>query len=283
MLDIDQIESQFRASVKERPVFDRPQVKKILIVTDLDESESGPVVDRLRKFLSILDDEEEAYWETVTGDRYGSVRELLGLCERSKADLIVTYRHLQEREDLPYSLGTYCDMLTQVMTTPILLVPKPSHAAFGALENTDRVMVMTDRIVGDRSLVNWGLRLCEMGGRLVLAHVEDDAAFHRYVQVISKIPGIDTDFAESAIEKKLLKEARDFMADVAEGVKKIRPKVEVQSEVRMGHAVKHFKSLVEEHEVDVLVVNTKDEEQLAMHGVAYSLGVELVDRPLLML
>ena len=212
------------------------------------------------------------------------MQKLLGICEEKRADLIVTYRHLKENEDLPYSLGTYCDMLTQVMTTPILLIPKPSHLRFDEImTNTDRVMIMTDHIVREHALVNWGLRLCEKGGQLVLVHVEDDAVYERYIDAIGKISGLDTEFARKAISKQLLNEAGDFMAAVEAGVKELRPKVKVIPEVKMGHAVTHFKQLVEEHEVDILVINTKDAEQMAMHGVAYSLAVELTGRALLML
>ena len=41
--------------------------------------------------------------------------------------------------------------------------------------------------------------------------------------------------------------------------------------------------LIEQHQVDLLVLNTQDENQLAMHGVAYALAVELRHIPLLML
>ena len=44
-----------------------------------------------------------------------------------------------------------------------------------------------------------------------------------------------------------------------------------------------YKELVEENEIDLLVMYTKDEEQLAMHGIAYPLAVELRSTPLLML
>ena len=44
-----------------------------------------------------------------------------------------------------------------------------------------------------------------------------------------------------------------------------------------------YKELVEENEIDLLVMYTKDEEQLAMHGIAYPLAVELRATPLLML
>jgi len=51
----------------------------------------------------------------------------------------------------------------------------------------------------------------------------------------------------------------------------------------MGHRLQDYKRLVTEHDVDLLVMNTKDHEQLAMHGVAYPLTVELRDTPLLLL
>ena len=41
--------------------------------------------------------------------------------------------------------------------------------------------------------------------------------------------------------------------------------------------------LIERHQVDLLVLNTKDQHQLAMHGMAYALAVELRQTPLLML
>ena len=51
----------------------------------------------------------------------------------------------------------------------------------------------------------------------------------------------------------------------------------------LGHHVADVTRLIEEHQVDLLVLNTKDEDQAAMHGLAYSLAVELRKIPLLML
>ena len=50
-----------------------------------------------------------------------------------------------------------------------------------------------------------------------------------------------------------------------------------------GHHLFEYRRLIEQHEVDLLVLNTKDEDQLAMHGIAYALAVELRQIPLLML
>ena len=53
--------------------------------------------------------------------------------------------------------------------------------------------------------------------------------------------------------------------------------------VRLGRSVRDYRELVEARQVDLLVFNTKDSAQLAMHGMAYSLAVELKRVPLLLL
>ena len=57
----------------------------------------------------------------------------------------------------------------------------------------------------------------------------------------------------------------------------------VETVVAMGHRLSEYEQLIREHEVDLLVMNTKDEDQLAMHGLAYPLAVNLRSIPLLML
>jgi hypothetical protein len=51
----------------------------------------------------------------------------------------------------------------------------------------------------------------------------------------------------------------------------------------MGRRLAEYQRLIEEHKIDLLVLNTMDEDQLAMHGLAYPLAVELRQIPLLML
>ncbi len=51
----------------------------------------------------------------------------------------------------------------------------------------------------------------------------------------------------------------------------------------MGNHLRDYRRLIEEHKVDLLVMNTKDDEQLAMHGLAYPLTVELRNTPMLLL
>ena len=57
----------------------------------------------------------------------------------------------------------------------------------------------------------------------------------------------------------------------------------VQEIVTMGHFIRDYRRLLSEQEIDLLVLNTKDDEQLAMHGLAYPLTVELRETPLMLL
>jgi hypothetical protein len=51
----------------------------------------------------------------------------------------------------------------------------------------------------------------------------------------------------------------------------------------MGHHVSDCREIIDQHAIDLVVMNTKDEDQLAMHGLAYPLAIELRDLPLLLL
>ena len=58
---------------------------------------------------------------------------------------------------------------------------------------------------------------------------------------------------------------------------------EIRSIVTMGERIEEYRRLVEDHRVDLLVLNTMDAGQLAMHGKAYALAVALRGIPLLLL
>ena len=51
----------------------------------------------------------------------------------------------------------------------------------------------------------------------------------------------------------------------------------------MGHRIAEYRRLITEHKVDLLVMNTRDDDQLAMHGLAYPLAISLRETPLLLL
>jgi len=144
-------------------------------------------------------------------------------------------------------------------------------------------MAIASHLTGDHVLVNTAVRFTEENQTLWLTHIEDKATFDRYMDVISKISTIETDEAHKDVLGQLMKEPQDYIEDCVDVLREAGVLLQVQPLVTFGHHLSEYKQLIERHEVDLLVLNTKDEHQLAMHGMAYALAVELRQIPLLML
>ncbi|MBC8243678.1 MAG: universal stress protein [Verrucomicrobia bacterium] len=286
MSTLDRFESVFNAASRE--VFARQPVEvgRVLVVHDLPESRQDDFLYLAKGFLSALETGDGSEWEFFGGDTPFGIREVLDAVERAKPDLVVTYRDLHGAVgEWPHSLGRHVDVLTQSTSTPVLVLPRsergdvPGHA----LQNTDRVMAVTDHLAGDHRLVSHAAHFTRDGGTLYLAHVEDDTVFERYIAAIGKIPDLDTDVAREAIRARLLEDPMEYIESCRAGLAEGNPTLTVESRVTLGHRLADYRELVEENEIDLLVMYTKDDEQLAMHGIAYPLAVELRTTPLLML
>ncbi len=286
MTKVDQFESIFRSASKDIFTFERIPIQSILVVTDLEDYPAGQYQSQLKDFLQVVNRQEKTEWHLVNKDAYQTVQALLDLVEEHRPNLICTYRNLQsEAWKYPFSLGHYVDVLTQATTTPVLLLPHPSadRASEHALEDTNSVMAMTDHLSGDDRLVNFAMSLTEPNGTLFLSHIEDEMRYDRLMEVIAKIPSIETESARKEIMAQLLKEPMDYIESCRKVLKKAAPELDVKDIVTVGHHLSEYEKLIEDHKIDLLVMNTKDEEQLAMHGMAYPLAVEMRQIPLLLL
>ena len=286
MTRIDQFESVFRSAT--RTIFQPVQVEidSVLVISDADGSAAEEFTARSHSFLAALDERENLRWMTVPGSEFRTVPDLLERVETERPGLICTHRHLHsESWRWPYTLGEYVDVLTQATTTPVLVMPHPERPDFQELagRRPQSVMAMTDHLTGDHRLVNYAAHFTQLGGHLLLGHVEDDAIFERYMEAIAKISTINTDVAREEIQARLLRDPEDYIDSCREGLARSAPELTVEAMVTSGHHIGAYRRLIEEHEVDLLVMNTKDEDQLAMHGLAYPLAVELRTIPLLML
>ncbi|GMQ80073.1 MAG: hypothetical protein BMS9Abin04_014 [Planctomycetia bacterium] len=285
MTNIDQFESVFRAAAKTPYQYESVPVRRLLLVTDLDRQATASFTANVRGFLSALTDPAPAY-EPVCADEFRSVAELLQRVEAYNPDIICTYRNLfAPAHEHPYSLGTYVDVLSQVAKADVLLMPHPAVEPRRPLaqQSTTNVMAITDRLAGDHRLVNIAIRFTRTPGTLRLTHVEDECTFDRYMATIEKIASLDSDDARQTILEQLLKEPRDYIQSCRDEIAKLGFPITVEESVTMGHLLATYQRLVAQHEVNLLVMNTKDENQLAMHGVAYPLTVELRGTPLLLL
>jgi hypothetical protein len=286
MSKLDQFASAFKSAAKEIYSYTDIEIGKVLIVTDLPEDHSRLFCDDLRDFLSVVGDRDDVVWDPHPTEPGDNVGDLLDEIESERPDLICCYRNIHGRaRSYPFSLGAYVDVLTQATSTPVLLLPPPTDSGrlASTCENTKNVMVLTDHLTGCDRLIDHGVRFVESGGHLTLAHLEDDATFERYIETIGKIPALDTDVARQSIRDKLLKEPSDYINSVRSALDSQLNEVTIDKEVRMGHRIVDCRKLIADHDIDLVVMNTKDAEQLAMHGLAYPLAIELRDIPLLLL
>ncbi len=285
MTNLDQFESVFKSADKAVYTYDRPTFKRVLLVTDLNEADAAGIAGRVRSFLTVID-EAGTRWDSLSGDVFGSVQALLESIEEKRPDLIVTYRHLHsEAWKWPHSLGEYLDVMTQATSVPVLVLPHPDsdRALPHSIKDTDRVMAITNHLTGDNRLVNMAVAFTEPGGTCWLTHVESQPVFERYMDAVSKIPAINTDVARETLGQQLLKEPRDFIAACRAAIDAEGLPIRIEEIVAMGRRVDEYGELISKREIDLLVLHTKDDDQLAMHGAAYALAVELRGIPLLML
>ena len=288
MTKIDQFESIFRAASKEKFEQEEVPVDRILVITDQDQKTTDRFADEIRAFLKGISANYQPKIECINGDQFKSVEQLLELVSKQKPELICTWRNLHTPAcEFPYSLGVYVDVLTQATDVAILLMPNPDQQSKEEIEQlestgTNKVMAITDHLSGDHHLVNVAARLVKEGGHLMLTHVEDQKTFDRYLEAIQMIPEIDSELARESLMERLLAEPLEYI-DSCRGTIEESEKVKVDALVTVGHTLKDYRRLIEENEVDLLILHTKDEDQLAMHGVAYPLAVELRDLPMILL
>ena len=283
MTTVDQFESIFNAASKPTHRYEPAPYSRIAVITDLDADAADGLARRLRAAFGTLAQSE---WLSIAADRSETVEQLLDLVDRERLDLAVTYRNLHSAAwQWPHSLGRHLDVLTQATECPVLTLPHPrdGSALDSALSRMRVVMAATDHLAGDGRLVNAAVGFVPPGGKLLLAHIEDDAIFERYIDVIGKIPTIDTGNAREALLRQLLKEPHDYVTSCRQALSEAGLDLEVAEFVSTGHRVNVYKQLIDEHSIDLMVLHTKADEQLAMHGLAYPLAVELRHTPLLMI
>ena len=280
---IDEFESIFRRAERAPFMFAEVSIGSVMLVIDGDPAEAALLRDAMIGFLPDLPPPQA--WDLVTNGDYANVADLLQKIEVQQTDLVVTRRHLHESSLVPlHSLGVYLDELTQRTSMPVLVLPGTAAAPVPLpSEACRRVMVVTDNISGDSRLINHGVAICPADGTMWLCHIEDDAVFARYADAIGQIPEIETEQAVELLGTQLLKESTDFIDTCIAVLTEHGVGVTLDRHVDRGHHLREYRALVDEHDIGLLVANTKDEGQLAMHGMAYALSVELVDVPLLLL
>lgn len=286
MTNIDQFESVFRSADKQQFALREFDLRKVLVISDATDDTGRQLMNVAQAFVRDAPVLNDAGWELLDGDGYDSVATMMRRVNELRPDMIVTYRNLKvPASDFPYSLGTYVDVLAQATIVPVLVLPRREEFPWKPDETgpVDSVMAVTAHLTGDHMLVSFAARLTEPAGTLFLAHVEDDAVLRRYLAAISKLPAIDTDTAEQLLPEQLLKEPTDYIESCRKVLTEAGLEVKVEPLVMLGHRLADYRRMIDERNVDLLVMNTKDDDQMAMHGLAYPLTVELRRTPMVLL
>lgn len=278
---VDSFESIFKRADRDTFGYAPLNVGHVVLLTDLDEGRAAALHARLRPYLKTLGTPR---WTIEAGAASAKLADLLQRLDDEAVDLVVTHRNLGQRDkNTPHSLGVVVDTLTQASDTPILVLPDAAVTAGAILADTNSVMVMTDHLTANDRLINYGILLTEPGGKLHLCHVEDDATFDHYMHAIECIPELDTRATSEAIRAELLRRPHNYIQSCIDVLRRERDDIAPQTHVGMGHTLSDYRRLIEALKADVLIVNTKDHGQLAMHGSAYMIGIEFRDLPILML
>jgi len=282
---IDEFESIFRSADKPSFHFAPPRVEKILLMSDLSGQEVRTFEERMRQFVGSGEPGGTITWESVHREKPDTRDALLKIVETHAPDLIVTHRNLHDDiRDSRFGMGIYVLVLTQITDIPVLVAPRLWDEAFEkATEKLEDVMLVTDHLVGADRLINWAVHFVNNSGILFFTNVESQVAFERYMEAISRIPGIETEFAEQEIRRELLKEAEDYIQRCQEMLAKVKPNLQTEAIVTMGYTLPTYRELMKQHHHEMLVMDSKDEKQIAMRGLAYAMAVEFADTAMLLI
>ena len=286
MTDIDQFESVFRSAIRDVYEYRTIKFRKFLLVTDMDQQESSVLANQLRQFFRLVHIEDTGQWVIANKDDFSTTQGLLKIVDDHSPDLIFSYRNLHSRAwKYPHSLGEYLDVLIQKTDVPVFIIPHPQagYALDHAMQDCNRIMALTDHLSNDHDLVNHAVHFTQQKGRLYLVHIEDRDTFDRYMDAVSRIPGINTEEVEEKLSRELLKQPTNYIETVIDRLRQEQLDIEVEPVVNFGHHLTEFRKLIDQYQIDLLVINAKDNQQLAMHGLAYPLAVELRQIPLLMI
>lgn len=275
----------FRRALRDRYEYASVALDRILIITDLEESKAAVFMEQIQQYLQAGLSLKEVKFTCWNKGDFAPWPQMKQAIHQIKPDLIISYRLLWV-EDITASksLGAYIDLLSQDTHYPVLVMPHPAMQGLSRiLAEPGAVMVATEHGYANHRMVNFALKLLPQKRPLILVHIEDEDTYEYYLDAISKIPAIDTEITREALPLQLLAGPNQYADSVEETLAELQPEIEIRRQISFGHLIDAYGSLMEEHETDLLVVDTKDDTQLAMHSIGYSLAIEFRQTPVLLL
>jgi hypothetical protein len=285
MRDLGEFESVFKRALRDEYLYERIEIRTILLITDLD----GPELDQYRERVQTYLDPEfarDSYQLTsLSRQDWSNWTDLRHHLNDHEPDLVITYRLLRvAHEEIVTSLGVYVDSITQVTDYPVLLMPNPRLKGHeSAPKELGTVLVATEHMYADHSLVNYGVRFTPEDHKLMLCHVEDQDTFDYFMKAIEKIPELDNEIAREKLAEQMVAMPKHYAEAVEQEIKTHQKPIQLESVIGFGHLITNYRDLIAREPVSLLVFTTKDDTQLAMHSLGYSLAVEFRNMPVLLI
>ncbi|MCH8904740.1 MAG: hypothetical protein IIA45_12610 [Bacteroidetes bacterium] len=256
--NLDIFESIFKRSVKKQYEHENFEPGKILIVGDFDH------LDKLSSFISKYSGHCELF-EYNSGFNWNNLKSHI---KEATPDLILIQRRVGIlNKDLTYSVGPILESLTQESNVPVLILPDE----FKELK-IETIGIGFDHQIDNSYLVNKGLLMKKDLKNLDLIHIEDETMFNYYLGAIAKIPGINTEYAETNIKETILSLSRDFFRDVASKLED--DKIKITIHCKFGETVQCYNDIIRDRKIDLLVFEAEDESKMAMHSLGHSLTIQ---------
>lgn len=285
MRDLGEFESVFKRALRDQFEYQRIELKKLLLITDLAPAETEGYQEKVQHFLDPEFPRGSYEIASIGLGDWSNWADLSAHLDNEKPDLVVTYRRLRAAHpDMFTSLGVYVDSLTQVTPYPVLLMPNPHFQDVRtSIDQLGEIMVATEHRYADHSLINFGIRFTPIHQRMFLCHVEDQASFDYYMKAIEKIPAIDNEIARTEITAQLKAMPKHFAESVDAEIKAHGKRLELVSVIELGGIIETYRNLIAREPISLLVFSTKDDTQLAMHSLGHSLAVEFRNLPVLLI
>ena len=284
MRDLGEFESVFKRALRDQFQYEPVVLQQALLITDLDGEALLAYKERVQGFLD-PEFSRRSYHLTVLGSAdWKNWPDLRLHLDKLKPDLVIAYRLLRvSHPEIVTSLGVYVDTITQVTKFPVLLLPNPHRSGFeNAPWQLGNVLVATEHMYADHSLVNYGIRFTPAKETLWLCHVEDQDTFNYFMKAIEKIPELDNDIAREKLAEQLVAMPKHYAEAVAAEIATHQKDVVLKSVIEFGHMIANYRDLITRQPVSLMVFTTKDNTQLAMHNLGYSLAIEFHNMPVLL-
>ena len=218
----------------------------------------------------------EAEIDVFTGSNDTSWETLKSRIDETNADLIVSERLLFENhKDFDHSLGVYIEAVSQTFSTPLLIVGERTPT-------TGNVIVGFETAVFDTDIINKAMSFCDE--KLILAHIIDKGIYDQFSYALDRVP----DLVYSDFEEEIKNQLNQYVFNLSKGVNKALSDIDnslhsnVISYSNIGVVSREFKDLIEKYKPSLLAFQSKDETQLAMHGLGYAMAVEFPAQSILL-